>query len=162
MKHSRVYNTRRHKKETLPNYAYGYVYSEKQNKYILPDSVSATHQAIYQDAIVGDGTVNSCINDLIIWENEIANPKLLNNALIEKAFTNYTLLNGTNINYGYGFFLSGGGATERLTYHTGGWHGYHTLLLNIIDQKKQIIILSNNEYAHFSRMADDIAEILLK
>lgn len=162
MTHTRVYNTRRAGPELLNNYAYGYVYSSDSRKYLLPDSMEVYAEVRYQDPITGDGTVNSCIRDLGKWEKELQNPQIIQKEIFDKAFTNHTLPNGESINYGYGFFLSGGNNTERLAYHTGGWPGYSTVIVNFLDQKKQIIILSNNEYSNFSRMADDIGELLIK
>jgi CubicO group peptidase (beta-lactamase class C family) len=159
MKHTRVYNTRRTAKEKIENYAYGYVYSGYKNEYVLVDSLAQYNYVIYQDGITGDGTVNSCIKDLQIWEREIINPQVINPLLFEKAFQNRTLKNGTPTNYGYGFFISG---EEKLSYHTGGWPGYTSMVMNFLDQQKQIIILSNNYYTHFTRMADEMAEALLK
>jgi len=159
MKHTRVYNTRRTAKEKIENYAYGYVYSGYKNEYVLVDSLAQYNYVIYQDGITGDGTVNSCIKDLQIWEREIINPQVMSPLLFEKAFQNRTLKNGTPTNYGYGFFISG---EEKLSYHTGGWPGYTSMVMNFLDQQKQIIILSNNYYTHFTRMADEMAEALLK
>jgi CubicO group peptidase (beta-lactamase class C family) len=160
MTHTRIYNTRRAGPELLNNYAYGYVYSNDHQKYLLPDSMEKYAEVRYQDPITGDGTVNSCILDLEKWEKEVQDPQIIPKEIFDMAFTNHTLPNGILTNYGYGFFLSGGNGTEPLTFHTGGWPGYTTIIVNFIQQKKQLIILSNNEYANFSRMADDIGELL--
>ena len=53
MSHTRVYNTRRSKKETIDNYAYGYVYDNETKRYVLPDSTKEFQQVVYQDAITG-------------------------------------------------------------------------------------------------------------
>lgn len=162
MTHTRVYNTRRAGPELLDNYAYGYVYSNESRKYLLPDSLEKYAEVRYQDRITGDGTVNSCIRDLGRWENEVQNPQIISKEIFDRAFGDHTLPNGESINYGYGFFLAGGNNTEQITYHTGGWPGYTTIMVNFVEQKKQIIILSNNQYANFSRIADDIGELLIK
>ncbi|MFZ4545240.1 MAG: serine hydrolase domain-containing protein [Saprospiraceae bacterium] len=99
MKHSRIFNTRRAKKETIPNYAYGYVFDKDLQKYILPDSSKQHQDVVYQDAITGDGTVNSCINDLILWENELLKPTLLAKKNFERVFNNHQTNTGELINY---------------------------------------------------------------
>lgn len=162
MNHTRVYNTRRVTGERLPNYAYGYVYSSADKKYKLPDSMKQHQIVVYQDAITGDGTVNSCTQDLIKWENELLHHKLLDKTLFDIATSKHKLKSGKAIDYGYGFILNGGGESERLVFHTGGWPGYTSIIMNFFDLKKQIIILSNNNYDDFTRMADDIAGMLLE
>jgi len=162
MNHTRVYNTRRVKGEIIDNYAYGYVYSNELKKYVLPDSTKQYSMVVYQDAITGDGCVNSSIDDLIKWENELLNPGLVKKDFLELAFANHLLRNGKPIHYGYGFFLSGGGNSERLIYHTGGWPGYTCIMMRFPDLQKAIIILTNNSFDNISILADDIASRLVE
>jgi CubicO group peptidase (beta-lactamase class C family) len=162
MNHTRVYNTRRLKDEKLNNCALGYVYSHEKKKYVLPDSLSEYRHVIYQDEITGDGSLNSCLQDLLLWENELLNPKLINKNILQKAISNRTTVAGEYINYGYGFFITGGIDCESLVYHTGGWPGYLSLVMNFFEQKKQIIVLSNNSFDNFTRIGDDIAYLLLE
>lgn len=161
MSHTRVYNSRRTNGEKLNNCSNGYVYAHQRNNYILPDSTSEYQEVIYLDAITGDGNIYSCIQDLLIWENELLDPKILGTKIIQKAIANHPLKNGVKTNYGYGFFLTGGGNAEPLVFHTGGWPGYFCILMNFFDQKKQIVILSNNSYDNFTRIADDIVAMLI-
>ncbi|MFM9945470.1 MAG: serine hydrolase, partial [Bacteroidia bacterium] len=81
--------------------------------------------------------------------------------ILIKATTNHTTKNGEQTNYGYGFFLTGVGISEPLVFHTGGWPGYVCILMNFFEQKKQIVILSNNSYDNFTRIADDIVTFLI-
>jgi len=162
MSHTRVYNTRRVSGEKINNSTLGYVYSNQKNKYVLPDSTSEYQEVIYLDAITGDGNINSCLQDLLIWENELLNPKIISNKILHEMVVNRKLKNGEQINYGYGFFLTGGGNTEPLVFHTGGWPGYFCIVMNFFEQKRQIVILSNNSYDNFTRMADDIASLLIE
>src|SRR4029079_14679196 len=110
--------------ERIDNYAFGYVYSPEKQKYILPDSLKDYDYVIYQDAITGDGTVNSCLTDLEKWEREILNPHVIRKEIFGQAFDNHLLHDSVYTNYGYGFFLSKSEKTEPLTWHTGGWPGY--------------------------------------
>lgn len=161
MQHTRVYNTRRVTGEKLDNTSHGYVYSDEKKKYVLPDSTVEYKEVIYLDAITGDGNINSCLQDLLIWENELLYPKIINNTILQKAIANHSLKNGERINYGYGFFLTGGGISEPLVFHTGGWPGYFCILMNFFEQKKQVVILSNNSYDNFTRIADDIVTLFI-
>lgn len=162
MRHTRVYNTRRVKNELLENYAYGYVYSKESQRYVLPDSTKQYQMVVYQDAITGDGTVNSCTADLILWEQELLHPTLVSPADRKRSFTPHILNNGKPTQYGYGFFLNGGGSTEPLAFHTGGWPGYVCILMHFPELHRAVVILSNNEYWNFSALADDIAAALVE
>ena len=161
MKNARVYNTRRSKKENIPNYAYGYIYSNKQNKYSLPDSLPNYKYVIYMDAITGDGTVNASISDLAIWDKALRENKLVEKATIEKAYSIHKLKSGKAINYNFGQFVCVSDTNERLVYHGGSWPGYSTFTLHFIDKQTSIIILSNNEYNKVANLADQIASMLL-
>ena len=101
------------------------------------------------------------IKKVKIWEQELLSPTILPGKLFCEARANHALSNGENIPYGYGFFLTGGGSAEPLVFHTGGWPGYFSILMNFLEQKKQIVILTNNSFDHFTKMADDIATLLL-
>ncbi|KAA9345722.1 serine hydrolase domain-containing protein [Adhaeribacter soli] len=162
MEHTRVYNTRRSKNEKIENYAYGYVYSNSLNRYVVPDSTKEFQQVIYQDAITGDGTVNSCTRDLILWENELLKPTLISKQNLAKAFTPHRLNNGQPSYYGYGFILNDGQKTERLVYHTGSWPGYLCIIMRFADLQKTIVVLSNNSYDNSLKLADDIAATLVE
>jgi len=162
MLHTQVYNTRRVKKDTISNYAYGYVYSQNLKKFVLPDSIKEYEMVVYQDAITGDGTVSSCTKDLAIWTHELLHNNLLPENYLDSAFTNHRLNDSRPSGYGYGFFLSGGNNSERLVYHTGGWPGYLNIIMHFPDSHKDIIVLSNNSYDNFTRLADDIAAILIE
>ena len=79
MKHSRIYNTRRSLKDTIANYAYGFVYNDSLKKYFIPDSVADLKFVIYLDGIQGDGCVNSTTDDLLKWDRAVKNHTLLKN-----------------------------------------------------------------------------------
>lgn len=160
MKNSRVYNTRRVKKERINNYAYGYVYSDKLKRYILPDSLSDYDMVIYMDAITGDGTINTTTTDLVYWDKALRENKLVQNKTIQKAFSKHKLLNGKTSNYGYGLCIGDNDKYEKVVYHGGNWPGYSTFILHFIDKNTTIIILSNNAYENIEKLADQITQLL--
>ncbi len=145
MKHSRVYNTRRSSKETIPNYAYGFIYSDSLKRYILPDSLTETSFVIYLDGIEGDGCVNSTTEDLLTWDRAIKNHTLLNEATQKQMLSPQSIMDTTsNRYYGYGVML-GKNEIGNYVMHGGGWPGYHTMLFRYVDDDITIIVLSNNE-----------------
>ncbi len=145
MTNSRVYNTRRSLKDVIPNYAYGFVYSDSLQKYILPDGVPEYEYVRYLDGLQGDGTINSTTGDLLKWDRALKNHTLLNVKTQKEMLSPQSIEDSIiKLYYGYGVFL---GKNELGNYikHSGGWPGYGAVLIRYLDQDITIIILSNND-----------------
>jgi CubicO group peptidase (beta-lactamase class C family) len=159
MQSSRVYNTRRSIKEIIPDYAYGYVYSDSLHEYILPDSLADYDFVIYLDSIQGDGIINSTTGDLLKWDRALKNHTLLSEAAQNEMLSPKSLMDTISKRYyGYGVML---GENEIGSYvmHGGGWPGYHTLLIRYKADDITIIVLSNNE-SNSSMLAGALAYIV--
>jgi len=145
MNHSQVYNTRRSTKDTIADYAYGFVYSDSLKRYITPDSLKAYDFVIYLDGIVGDGTINSTTGDLLKWDRALKNHALLNEAAQNQMFSPQSVMDTINkVYYGYGVTV-GKDQFGNFISHSGDWPGYATNLARYIVKDFTIIILSNNE-----------------
>jgi CubicO group peptidase (beta-lactamase class C family) len=91
MKSTLVYR-RRYEKKTIPNYAFGYVY-DRDKKFALPDSVKEVAPVVFcLDGIVGDGTVNSTVNDLLKWDRALYTEKLVSKEMMNEALQPGTLM----------------------------------------------------------------------
>lgn len=143
MKHTRTYNTRRSAKEIIPNYAYGFVYSDSLKAYVLPDSLKGYFYVYTLDGIEGDGIVNSTTGDLFKWDQALYRDQLVSSATREEAFTSGKLNNDSLHQYGFGWFLAQDSLDGKIVRHTGGWPGYGNLLKRFTDRNNCIIILSN-------------------
>jgi CubicO group peptidase (beta-lactamase class C family) len=143
MTHTRTYNTRRSTKEVIPNYAYGFVYSDSLKKYVLPDSLKDYFYVYTLDGIEGDGIVNSTTSDLFKWDQALYTDKLVSNTTLEEAFTSGRLSNDSLHQYGFGWFIENDAANGKIVLHTGGWPGYGNLFKRFVDGNNAIIILSN-------------------
>lgn len=143
------------------NYALGYVYQSGPNQYILPDSLKEYDYVTYQDGINGDDGVSASIHDLSIWTNALHASLLISKESLQQAWQPHTLNNGSKVNYGYGFFLERGEGMQPLVYHTGGWPGYTTLIMQFIETGEAVVVLSNNSYDWFLNIADDLTNMLL-
>lgn len=146
MTHTRVYNGRRTRGEVIPNYAYGYVWSEKKKDYFLPDSLKETSYVIKLDGIVGDGTVNTTALDLVKWSVAMQTPgAVFSEASLQAISAPDTLTSGKTHNYGYGVDVRRTPNTELILAHTGGWPGYQTIVYRFPEKKKLLVILGNRE-----------------
>lgn len=144
MNHTRIYNTRRSLKDTIANYAYGFVYEDSLKKYFMPDSVAELKYVIYLDGIQGDGVVNSTTADLLRWDRSIKNHSLLSEATQNEMLKEQALIDTVKkTHYGFGVFME----KTDLGYviaHSGGWPGYITYLARNVDKDQTFIVLSNN------------------
>jgi CubicO group peptidase (beta-lactamase class C family) len=147
MNHSRIYNTRRSSKDVIPDYAYGYVYSDSLKKYVLPDSLPALDLVFYLDGVVGDGCVNSTTADLYIWDRALKNHLLLREDVQQEMFSaQATIDTSLNSSYGYGEFLGQNSfGLGNYIAHSGVWPGYLNIMSRYVKDDITIIILSNNE-----------------
>ncbi|MFN3969477.1 serine hydrolase [Flavobacterium sp.] len=137
--------TRRYAPKKVSNYAYGYVYSDDLKKHVLPDDLAETKMVVWMDGIVGDGTVNSTANDLLVWDRALYTNQLLSKSGMEQVFTAGTLADGSATKYGFGWMLDNHPDYGKMASHSGGWPGYKTYIDRHLDNDKTIIILSNHD-----------------
>jgi CubicO group peptidase (beta-lactamase class C family) len=145
MNHSRTYNTRRSTHETIPNYAYGFVYSDSLKRFALPDSLKEYEFVITLDGIQGDGIVNSTTGDLFRWDQALYTEKLIKQKTLQDAFVPARLSNDSTYRYGFGWFIVSDSVHGRRVAHTGGWPGYATYITRYLDKNMCIIVLTNND-----------------
>ncbi len=105
------------------------------------------HDLVRFDGIVGDGNVYSSVEDLYKWDQALYTDKLVKKATFTEAITRGKLNNGTDIQYGFGWFIDEPG--KKIS-HTGGWVGFGTIIIRYIEKNQTLILLDNssNFYAH--------------
>jgi CubicO group peptidase (beta-lactamase class C family) len=146
MDSSKVYNWRRSKRDTIVNYAYGYVLNNNTGNYILPDSLKQDDFVYWLDGVTGDATVNSTTHDLLKWENAILHHSLLSKEDQTDMISPHTLTDTLNQRY-YGFGVElGTDQLGRFITHNGLWPGYSTVLSHYYKGGYTIIVLSNNQF----------------
>lgn len=147
MKNTFVYNTRRSLKKIPENYALGHVYSDSLKSYVLPDDLQEYDMVYYLDGIVGDGCVNSTTGDLYKWAQAFTTSNLLSKSGLMEMQSPIAQTNpkDSNTYYGYGLGIQKKSDKGKVISHSGGWPGYHTLLIRKPEAGETIILLSNNE-----------------
>jgi CubicO group peptidase (beta-lactamase class C family) len=136
---------RRYTSQQINNYAFGYLYSDSLKKYILPDDFAETKYVIWLDGIVGDGTVNSTVIDLLKWDRALYSNKLLSAEGMKEIFEVATLNDKSKTQYGFGWFVEENVDFGKIVSHSGSWPGYKTYIDRNITNDKTIIILQNHE-----------------
>lgn len=142
MNRTLVYH-KRLENRSIDNYAYGYVKDDSLG-YIMADSSSGVKNLVYSlDGIYGDGITNSTTTDLLKWDQALHTEKLVSKEMMEEAFSPGILRNGTQTEYGFGWFIKNDKDFGRSYFHSGGWPGYTTWIERYPNSNKTIIILAN-------------------
>lgn len=142
MNNSFVYNKRLNPRN-IKNFAFGYV-EDSLGKYVLPDDLKDHSYVIWLDGVVGDGSVNSTVSDLMIWVQALRTNKLISQKATDEIFTSAILNDGEQTYYGFGWELDSSYLYGKIASHTGSWAGYLTDIELHLDNHKTIIILQNH------------------
>lgn len=106
------------------------------------------------------GALLSNVEDLATWDSSLYTEKLLKLDSLAKAWTGYTLKNGTPTGYGYGW---GVGTYEghKVILHDGGINGFVSSGVRFPEQKVYVAILSNNEAINANALAIRVAALAI-
>lgn len=117
----------------IPNRVNGYTFYE--GEYENPEYLSTTIP-------YAAGSLMSTVDDMFLWNKAIHNNLLISESSKRIAFTNHTLANGKNSNYGYGWRID---EIEDITTieHAGGGFGFTTSGIYIPDRNIYSIVLTN-------------------
>ena len=141
MTRSFVYN-RRFEAKKIENYAFGYVFNPTTGQFDLPDNTEGYELVYFLDGIQGDGTVNSTLGDLLIWNNAILDKKIPEDLRMQM-FSETQKTDGESIGYGMGWLLDSQSDTGNIVYHSGGWPGYTSYNAIYTDRNISVILLCN-------------------
>jgi CubicO group peptidase (beta-lactamase class C family) len=106
------------------------------------------------------GSIMSTVDDLLKWQNAINTNALLSPVYTEKAFTNYKLNNGTNIDYGYGWHLEKV-KNKIIREHGGSIFGFKSMGVYEPTEQVYVVGLSNCECNSPTSITKDIAALLI-
>ncbi len=142
MNNTFVYRSRFQPKK-VDNYATGYVLDSIGQK-VNTDSFGKEFYTYYLDGIVGDGMVNSTVDDLLLWDRALYTDILVNDKDKVLIFGTSKTKDGKENGYGYGWALADTKKYGKIANHSGGWAGYSTFIERQLTNDKTIIILQNN------------------
>lgn len=143
MNNTFVYRRRFEPKE-VSNYAQGYIYSDSLNRKILPDANGKESFYVYLDGIVGDGMVNSNLQDLLKWDRALYHNDLVNKQDKELIFSTHKFSDSSKTDYGFGWYVEKDTISGKIVSHGGSWAGYRTHIERHLNNDKTIIILQNH------------------
>jgi CubicO group peptidase (beta-lactamase class C family) len=157
MERTRVVN-RRYRPERIDDYAYSHVFSIADGGYTVPDSVERFRYVYYLDGIVGDGCVNSTVEDLITWDRALYTDRLVSRETLEEAYAPPVLSEDSSADYSCGWHIRNT-PERRVMSHGGSYAGYINKFVRMVDTKQTVIILTNNSFKYYD-MFDCIVDVL--
>jgi CubicO group peptidase (beta-lactamase class C family) len=100
---------------------------------------------------VGDGGVQSSIEDLVKWADELETGKVGGKALLDMMHTSGRLNDGTPTGYGLGLFMRTHRGLNLVT-HGGAWAGFRANLLRVPERHVAAIVLCNVASANTEKL----------
>jgi CubicO group peptidase (beta-lactamase class C family) len=147
MNHTYVYNTIGSSDEKVLNYAYGFIFANSRNKYVLPESLPEFKWLCCGDGTLGNKGVSTTTGDLFKWDHALRENLLFEQETVRKMNSPYALYDTLNkVFYGYGVMVGNDDFGSYIK-HGGGCPGVRTFLINYTDLDRTFIVLSNNNSA---------------
>lgn len=112
--------------------------------------------------MIGDGGVFTCVDDLLLWDQNFYNNKLGKGSpdLIKKVLTTGKLNSGKELDYAFGL-----GVTEykglKMVAHGGAFVGFRADMIRFPEHKFSVICLANLSTINPSQLARKVADIYL-
>jgi CubicO group peptidase (beta-lactamase class C family) len=91
----------------------------------------------------GDKNIYTTPRDLLKWSVALSQGKVINQALLDSAFTPYSFERPGVHNYGLGWRLLMLKNGKKVIYHNGRWHGSNAAFAKLRDEDITIIIIGN-------------------
>jgi CubicO group peptidase (beta-lactamase class C family) len=98
----------------------------------------------YSDGPYGDKNVYTTPRDLLKWDQSFYTHSILDQPILDSAYTPYSHERPGIKNYGLGWRLLIFPNGKKVEYHNGHWHGFNSAFARLTDEKATIIIVSNN------------------
>ena len=109
---------------------------------------------------LGDGAVQSSVEELVKWDRNFYTPTVGGQALLDRLQEPGTLSNGKPHGYGRGLFLDTYRGVRRVQ-HGGAWAGYRAMLMRFPEQRTSFAVLCNVGSANTSKLAEGAADVVL-
>jgi CubicO group peptidase (beta-lactamase class C family) len=137
--------------EVIPGHVYGY--KKEAERFEKADFWSTTLP-------YAAGGLVSNVEDLYQWHLGLQSGKLIKAGTLQKAHASFVLRNGDSTGYGYGWYISGEGSSQRIG-HGGAISGFRTNEVYYPDQDIYIAILCNRDNAPVDDLTLEVSNIVL-
>ena len=134
-------------KKELNNLAFGHK-KDSLDKFVNANKFLSSDYTVWLGNRKGPGRVSSNVFDLLLWDQALYKEEayIKKNIANEDFSTNTHTLNNKKISYyGFGWRLNND-PKNKIVSHSGSNPGYKTRIVRLLDKRKTIIILSNNDF----------------
>jgi CubicO group peptidase (beta-lactamase class C family) len=100
-------------------------------------------QRDFSDGPYGDKNIYSTPRDLLKWDQALYTGNIVDQKLLDSAYTPYSNERKSQHNYGLGWRLLVFENGKKVPYHNGRWHGFNSAFSRLTDEKVTIIMLTN-------------------
>ncbi|MBS1608467.1 MAG: beta-lactamase family protein [Bacteroidetes bacterium] len=97
----------------------------------------------FLDLTYGDKNIYSTPRDLLKWDIAMSNGQIINQQMMDLAYTPYSNERPSIHNYGLGWRLLMLKNGKKIIYHNGRWHGSNAAFARLLSEKATIIIIGN-------------------
>tara|TARA_A200000113_G_C8865663_1_gene354707 strand:+ start:1913 stop:2980 length:1068 start_codon:yes stop_codon:yes gene_type:complete len=131
-------------KKELTNLALGHK-KDSLDRFVNANKFLSSDYTIWLGNRKGPGRVSSNVFDLLLWDQALYKESLTSKKTMQEAFTPYILNNKKISYYGFGWRLNNY-PKNKIVSHSGSNPGYKTRIVRLLNKRKTIIILSNNDF----------------
>jgi CubicO group peptidase (beta-lactamase class C family) len=110
--------------------------------------------------VIGNGGLLTTVSDLLIWNENLDNPRVGGRALVEQLETRGRLNDGFENEYAQGLVVTTYKGLREVS-HGGSTAGYQTFLARFPEARLSIAVLSNVTASGPARLAHEVADIYL-
>lgn len=112
--------------------------------------------------VVGDGGLNTTLNDLYIWDRNFYDNRLggFGKGLIKELTSPGKTNGGRDLNYAFGLFTEQYRGLQTI-HHGGAWLGYRCEMIRFPEHKFSVICLANDESLNAVALARRVADLYL-
>lgn len=149
MKNTSVFSART-PQANLNNYAIGLAYDAKSKSFTSVDDFPSYNYVKYFDGMYGPYGISSTAQDLLKWNEALHQHTLVKKENFAKAITVDSLNDGRPIQmseglyYGFGWIFTDSLLNDdKMQFHTGGYPGYHSIIIREGKHQRYFIALIN-------------------
>jgi CubicO group peptidase (beta-lactamase class C family) len=107
-------------------------------------------------AVLGDGGIYSCLEDLRRWAEELDHPSVLNSVLVSEAMQAQVQTSNEGESYGYGWYVDEYAGKSRIR-HSGSTIGFRTEVQRYPDLGLTVVVLANRADVKTTELATALA-----
>jgi len=110
--------------------------------------------------VIGNGGLLTTVDDLLVWNENLDDPRVGGRALVDQLETRGRLNDGFENTYAQGLVVTAHKGMREVS-HGGSTAGYQTFLARYPDERLSIAVLSNMSGSNPARLAHEVADIYL-